>query len=156
MKLSKQQLKLIIEEYLLEQEEGNSVEGEASEESDENSEAEVADTISFKVKDRDDLNVSISLKKSEKDSNHKIFIDDKLRSDIDSGLEMQILAAHGYVHPDTDKETKEVLRKILSRDDRFKGKNDSAILAVIDDKMKSSLGAQGLGVDRLQDLIEKG
>lgn len=146
MKITERQLKFIIENYLSEQEETDS---------ETETESDVADIIAFKVKNKDGNNVNIELKKNEKGL-HKIFVEDSEANDINPEMELQVIATHGYIHKDTDDETKAVLRKIIDRDPNFAGKSDNAVIAMIDDKMSPSLGKQGLGLDNLEDILAKG
>lgn len=175
MKLTRLQLKTIVENYLLEQEDIDAAlddsspedsepegdeekEGGGDESNVDEEEPEIPD-ISFKVKNKENVNINIDLRKLKTKIGsklHSIFVNDKLRNDIDDEMDMQIIAAHGYIHPDTDKEAKDVLKKILSRDKDFKGKSDNGILAVIADKIQSRLGAQSLSLDKLSDIINKG
>ena len=148
MKLTKKQFKILVENYLLEQAAPDATSSEA--------EASAApEEINFKVNtSRGD--VDITLKKEANKSNHSIYIDEEKSQNIDSNMDSQIIAAHGYIHPKTDAETKEILAKILNRDPDFKGKNESGIRATIDDKMSSKLGAQSLGLDQLENVLDKG
>ena len=176
MRIKRRQLKLLIENYLLEQESvmadveeeedaesldtvedeaGNTEEEPASDEEAEAEEPETPEVIEFKVS-TDDGDKNISLRRKGDETIHKIYVDDKRTLNIDAEMDLQILAAHGYIHQSSDEETKKILQKILSRDSDFKGKNESGILAVISDKMSARLGVQGYSKDNLVSIIEKG
>ena len=172
MKLTRKQLNRLIENYLSEQDSVMSniddedvtqdpeAETDASPEAPEGSEEDDASEtpdISFEVK-LDDRNRNIELKslKSDEASRKSIFVDGELKDNINAEMDLQIIAAHGYVHPKTDEKTKEVLSMILRRDRDFQGKNDSGIKAVIDNKMQNKLGTQSLGLENLRDILDKG
>ena len=168
MKITKQQFKLMVENYLREQDDDidailddESIEGEESQGEQESNDKpdveeekpEIPDT-SFKVR-YDDKTDDIELKslKDQDSSQKSIFVNGDHRPDIDPDMSLQIIAAHGYIQKDISSAAKEVLRKILSRDNDFKGKSESGIKAVIADKMQSRLGAQSLGVEQIRSIL---
>ena len=167
MKLTKLQLKKIVENYLLEQDSDSPEieeepveeprgEQEALDRSDVEQEKPETPDTAFKVR-YDDKNVDIELKslKDNRDAVKSTFVNGELRTDIDAE-KLQTVAAHGYIHKDTSQEAKDVLKKILSRDVDFKGKSESGIKAVIADKMSSKLGVQSLGLEKLRAILDIG
>ena len=167
MKLSKSQLNKIVENYLLEQdsidaaiedsdeEETNSQDKEESSDKTKEEKPETPDTIEFKVS-TDDGDRNISLRRQNDKPNHKIYVDDRATLNIGPTMDLQVLAAHGYIHPDTTEETKSILQKILNRDPLFKGKSENGILGLINDKMSTRLGVQGYNKTNLSDILNKG
>lgn len=160
MRLTKQQFKLLVENYLFEQEDNNSSDNPDAEDisknaDEETKEKQIPDEIKFKVDTKNGF-VDITLKKTENESDHIVYVDGDKASNIDGNMDIQIIAAHGYKHQETSDEVRSMLVKILNRDSDFKGKNQSGVLAIIDDKMSSRLGAQSLGVDSLEKVLDKG
>ena len=116
---------------------------------------EIPKIVQFKVS-TDEGDFNIDLKKEIEKTNHNIYINDKKAVNVNAAMDLQILAAHGYINSDTDQETKSILQKILNRDNDFKGKNEAGIVATINDKMSSRLGVQGYSKNNLMTIIQKG
>ena len=180
MRLTRKQLKTLVENYLYEQDsvmdgvdeeeeteepatppeaesddENTDTPKESDSEVPEETEPEIPDEVEFKVTS-DNTDSNIGLIRRKEGEVHNIYVNDKRSNSINSDIDLQVISAHGYIHKDTDEETKKILQKILSRDADFKGKNESGIIALINDKMSANLGVQSLGPDRLKDILNKG
>ena len=157
MKLTKNELIKLIGGYLNEQSVMDGLEDEES--NNPNSDKEQIDKsgvkskIEFEVKTRSGTK-DIALIKSENDNNHKIYVDGKVREDINSLLDMNIISAHGYLNTDKD-DIKKILLKILQRDSDFKGKGEAGVKAVIAQKIDTR-GVQSYSQSNLEDILGKG
>jgi hypothetical protein len=75
--------------------------------------------------------------------------------DLDLGLDLNILAAHGFINSENDDQTKKVLKMILSRDRDFSGLSDSGTLGMIARKMEIP-GKQSYSLDALLGIVGTG
>lgn len=145
MKLTRYQLKRMVENYLFEKDEKEK----------ENENEKVSKNITFKVS-VDNRDVDINFIKDKDTKLHKIYIDGKLRKDIDDNLKLNKITAHGFIHPDTSGQTKDLLMKILSNDPDFAGKSKDGITAMIKRKIEDVKGVQSYGHSYLSDIVGKG
>ncbi len=180
MKLTKHQLKRLIESFLHEQEDAPENEedafaeleaetadvatddtppedsgAESSTEETEETEDAIPEKVEFRVSTSESNSITIKLAKEGESSLHKVFIDDRAANDLDLGLELNILAAHGFINPENDDQTKKVLKMILSRDGDFSGLSDSGTLGMIARKMEIP-GKQSYSLDALLGIVETG
>lgn len=178
MKLTKYQLNLLIENYLNEQEDASASEEEEFAEleaetadvttsdtppkeaddvpsTEEETENPIPEKVEFRVATSESSSITIKLVRESDSSLHKVYIDDRAADDLDLGLELNILAAHGFINSENDDQTKQVLKMILSRDSDFAGLSDSGTLGMIARKMEIP-GKQSYSLDALLGIVGTG